>query len=48
MLFRSVLPNQEELISYAGASALIIVNEELTSLRDGSDVEVLLLDRGGN
>ena len=47
-LVAHVLPNQEELISYAEASALIVVNEELTSLREGSDVEVLLLDRGGN
>mgnify|MGYP003346565939 FL=1 len=47
-LVAHVLPNQEELISYAEASALIVVNEDLTSLRNGSDVEVLLLDRGGN
>ena len=47
-LVAHVLPNQEELNSYAGASALIVVGEELTSLREGSDVEVLLLDRGGN
>ena len=47
-LVAHVLPDQDQLISYAQASALIVVDEELTSLRDGSDVEVLLLDRGGN
>jgi molybdopterin biosynthesis enzyme len=43
-----VLADQEHLISYAQASALIVVDEDKTSLRDGSEVEVLLLDRGSN
>jgi molybdopterin biosynthesis enzyme len=47
-LVAHVLPDQEHLISYAQASALIVVDEGVTSFREGSDVEVLLLDRGGN
>ena len=43
-----VLPDQENLISLSNATALIVVDENVTSLRDGSDVEILILDRGSN
>jgi molybdopterin biosynthesis enzyme len=43
-----VLPDQDHLISLSNATALIVVDEETTSIRDGSEVEILILDRGGN
>jgi molybdopterin biosynthesis enzyme len=43
-----VLPDQDHLISLSNATALIVVDEETNSIRDGSDVEILILDRGGN
>lgn len=47
-LIAHVLPDQDHLISLSNATALIIVEEDVTSLRDGSDVEILILDRGSN
>ena len=43
-----VLPDQEHLISLSNASALIVVDENVTSLSSGSEVEILVLDRGSN
>ena len=43
-----VLPDQGDLTSLANATALIVVDEEITNLKDGADVEILILDRGSN
>ena len=43
-----VLPDQHHLISLSEATALIVVDEDVTSVKDGSEVEVLILDRGSN
>ena len=43
-----VLPDQGDLISLANATALIVVDEGTTNLKDGADVEILILDRGSN
>lgn len=43
-----VLPDQNHLISLSHANALIIVDEDKTSIRDGSEVEILILDRNSN
>ena len=43
-----VLPDQGHLISMSNASALIVVNEDSTHLPEGSEVEILILDRGSN
>ena len=40
-----VLPDQGHLISLSNANALVIVDEEKTSVRDGAEVEILVLDR---
>jgi molybdopterin molybdotransferase len=43
-----ILPDQENLISLSHATALVVVPEESNSIRNGSEVEVLILDRGIN
>lgn len=43
-----VLPDQGDLISLSNANALIIVEEDKVSLRDGAEVEILILDRANN
>jgi len=43
-----VLPDQEHLISLSNATALVIVDESVTSISDGQEVEILILDRGSN
>ena len=43
-----VLPDQGHLISLSNANALVIVDEEKTSVRDGAEVEILVLDRRTN
>ena len=43
-----VLADQGHLISLSNANALVIVDEEKTSLRDGAEVEILVLDRSSN
>lgn len=44
----TALPNQDDLIGLSDATGLIVMNEEATEYRAGTEVEVLLLERRFN
>lgn len=44
----TALPNQDDLIGLSDATGLIVMNEELTSVKSGEEVDVLVLERRFN
>ncbi|MEN9735609.1 MAG: hypothetical protein RL129_319 [Actinomycetota bacterium] len=47
-LTATVLPDQNHLISLSNANALIVVDEDVTNIKNGDQVEILILDRASN